>query len=146
MATQDDVKRIALSLPGTAVGETQWGFSIDDGKKSRGWIWLWKERIHPKKARVPNPQVIALRTADIMEKEMLLTSDEEVFFTEPHYDGYPAVLVRLPAVRVSQLRTILIASWRGLAARAIVEAFDAKPTRKPPRTAKRATKTKRSKR
>jgi hypothetical protein len=130
MATQDDVTKIALSLPGTAAGEMQWGFSIDDGKKTRGWIWLWKERIHPKKARVPNPKVIALRTADIVEKEMLLASDEEIFFTEPHYNGYPAVLVRLPAVRVPQLRTILTASWRGLASRALVEALDAKPAKK----------------
>lgn len=44
----------------------------------------WAERIHPKKARVPSAEVIAVRVASQAEKEMLLASDAEMFFTEPH--------------------------------------------------------------
>ena len=63
--------------------------------KGKQFVWVWLERLEPKKARVPNPNVIAVRVADDLDKQVLLASDRSVFFTEPHYDGYPAVLVRL---------------------------------------------------
>jgi hypothetical protein len=50
------------------------------------------ERVELKKARVPNPEVIAVRVADDLDKQVLLASDRTVFFTEAHYDGFPAVL------------------------------------------------------
>lgn len=69
--------------------------------------WSWKERVDPRKARVPNPDVLAVRVADLGIKELLLQSDPRIFFTEPHYDGYPAVLVRLKAITRTELRALL---------------------------------------
>src|SRR4051812_26534120 len=104
MADREDVRRIALSLPETSEAENDFAFSVRDrGKdrgKDRGFVWSWKERIHPKKARVPRSDVLAVRVADLTEKEALLASGSDRFFTEPHYNGYPAVLVRLPLIEV----------------------------------------------
>lgn len=112
MATQADVRRIALALPGAVEDAVHFGFAVQSGSKPRSFVWLWKERVHPRKARVPNPGVLALRVADESEKQLLLAADPAVFFTEPHYNGFPAVLVRLAAVEVDQLRALLTAAWR----------------------------------
>jgi hypothetical protein len=123
MATRDDVRRIARALPETEGDELEW--SVANKGKQRGFVWVWKERVHPKKARVPNPAVLAIRVADLEEKELLLASDDgSKFFTEPHYNGFPAILVRLDAIEVDELEELLIDAWRSLAPKALVEAFD----------------------
>jgi hypothetical protein len=126
MATQADVRRIALSLPETTENEDRFAFSVRNKNKDKGFAWVWLERIHPKKGRVPNPKVLAVRVADEGEKYMLVASDEEKFFTEPHYNGYPAVLIRLPAIRVPELRELITDAWRCMAPPALVAEFDAK--------------------
>ena len=115
MATQADVRRIALSLPGAVQEEGRFAFALPHKGKLRGFVWVWRERVHPKKARVPQPRVLAVRTASLDDKYFLLDSDPEKFFTEPHYNGYPAVLLRLPAVKVRELRGIITEAWRTLA-------------------------------
>ena len=64
-----------------------------------------------------------MRTADLEMKEMLLASAPKVFFTTPHFDGYPAVLVRLPAICVKPLREILDEAWLARAPKRAREAF-----------------------
>ena len=123
MADQDDVRRIALSLPETSEAEDHFAFSVCNKGKQKGFVWAWNERIHPKKPRVPRADVIAIRVANAFDKESLLSLDEEKFFTEPHYNGFPAVLVRLPAVDVNELRDLLVDAWRCQAPKALVEAF-----------------------
>ena len=66
------------------------------------------ERVTPKKPRVPQPKVIAVRVANLVDKDFLLRLNPEQFFTEPHYDGFPAILVRLPAALDSRGRTPLL--------------------------------------
>ena len=124
MADQSDVRRIALTLPGAVEGDTGFAFSVMNKGKAKGFAWVWQERVHPKKARVPNPDVLAVRVADEAEKEELIASDPEAFFTEPHYNGFPAVLVRLAAVDVGELRELLTDAWRCMAPKALVEEFD----------------------
>jgi hypothetical protein len=126
MASQADVRRVAMALPGTVAGKDHFAFSVLNKDKEKGYAWVWKERIHPRKARVPNPEVLAIRVPGLDEKELLLTSDEEKFFTEPHYNGFPAVLVRLRAVRVPELRTLLTMAWRCQAPPALVEEVEGK--------------------
>jgi hypothetical protein len=70
------------------------------------------ERVDPKKARVPQPNVIAVRVASLDDKDVLLALDPAKFFTEPHYKGFPAVLVRLPAVSARELRPLIVEAWR----------------------------------
>jgi hypothetical protein len=115
MATQADVRRIALALPDTVEASGRFAFSVRNRDKLKGFAWVWLERTHPRKARVPQPKVLAVRTASLDDKEFLLAADPTIFFTEPHYNGYPAVLVRLPAVRVPKLRAILTEAWRAQA-------------------------------
>jgi hypothetical protein len=112
MATQADVRRIALSLPETEEAPDRFAFSVRNNGKLKGFLWVWLERVAPKKARVPQPNVIAVRVANLDDKEFLLASDAERFFTEPHYNGYPAVLVRLPNVTAPELRSIITEAWR----------------------------------
>ena len=126
MATQADVRRIALSLPGTVESKTDFAFALMVKEKAKGYAWVWKERVDPKKSRVPNPKVLAVRTASLDDKEFLLRADPKAFFTEPHYNGFPAVLVRLAEIRVPRLREILIEGWRVFAPK--------EPARKAPTT------------
>jgi len=124
MATWSDVRRIALVLPETQEGEDGFGFSVHNGEKWKAFAWTWQERIEAKRPRVPRPDVLVVRVADREEKESLLASDTKVFFTEPHYDGFPAVLVRLPVVRKTQLKELLLDAWRSQAPRRLVKEFD----------------------
>lgn len=125
MANVNDVRRIALSLPEANATRDRFAFCVRRGKKEKAFVWVWNERIAPKKARVPNQGVLAVRVRDLTEKEIVLASDQEKFFTEPHYDGFPAILVRLPAVNVGELRQLITGAWRCQAPRALVNNFEA---------------------
>ena len=117
MATPEDVRRIALGLPETAEGP-DFGFLVD----GKAFVWLWRERIDPKRPRVPNPDVLAIRVAHESEKETLMDMDPAVFFTEPHYKAYPAILVRLPAIGTDLLSVLLTDAWRTRAPKRLREA------------------------
>lgn len=58
MADHADVRRIALGLPDATEGDEPLSFSVRAGAKVRGFAWTWKERVHPRRARVPNPAVL----------------------------------------------------------------------------------------
>ena len=124
MAGQSDVRRIALSLPGTSEGADHFAFSVHSRGKEKGFAWVWMERIRPKKPRVPNPDMLALRVAGQQEKEMLLAADAEKFFTEPHYNGFPAILVRLPAIGIEELAELITDAWRCQAPKALADSFE----------------------
>jgi hypothetical protein len=127
MATQADVRRIALSLPETEEAPNHFAFSVRNKGKLKGFVWVWMERVVPKKPRVAQAKVVAVRVASLDDKDVLLALDPAKFFTEPHYSGFPAVLVRLPAVTVRELRPLITEAWRCQ----VPKALD--PTRKPPR-------------
>lgn len=80
--------------------------------KLKGFAWAWNERIEPKKPRVPNQEVLVVRVASLAEKEELLAADPDKFFTEPHYNGFPAVLVRLPSIDARELAELITDAWR----------------------------------
>jgi hypothetical protein len=121
VADQEDVRRIALSLPETTESEERFAFSVLNKGKQKGFVWAWNERVEPKKPRVPRADVVAIRVIDQDDKAALIASDEEVFFTEPHYNGFPAVLVRLPNVSLEQLEELIVDGWRAQAPRALVK-------------------------
>jgi hypothetical protein len=127
MATQEDVRRIALSLPQASEAAAHFGFGVLSRGKLWGFAWAWNERIEPKKPRVPNPEVLAVRVASVAEKEELLAADPEKFFTEPHCNSFPAVLVRLPAIDGGELAELITDAWRCQAPRALA----AEPGRPP---------------
>jgi hypothetical protein len=112
MATQADVRRIALSLPGAEETGGRFAFSVLNKGKLKGFVWVWMERVTPKKPRVPNPGVIAARVANVGQRDLMISAEPEKFFTEPHYSGFPAVLVRLEAVSVADLKVLIKEAWR----------------------------------
>ena len=126
MADQEDVRRIALSLPGAREGKDYFGFTVENKGKQKGFAWAWNQRVDPKKPRVPRADVLAVRVRDQAEKAALLAGDPERFFTEPHYDGFPAILVRLPRVTLAQLRKLIFDAWQCQAPRQLVKG-DATP-------------------
>src|SRR5437762_13548320 len=103
MADQDDVRRIAMALPETVEHEDRFAFSVPNKGKNKAIAWVWGESVEPKKPRDPNPSVLAVRVANQAEKQMLLAGAEQKVCTEPHYNGFPAALVRLAAIRAAAL-------------------------------------------
>ncbi len=59
----------------------------------------------------PTGPILAVRVPDLLVKEALLQSKPRVYFTTPHFDGYPAVLVRLGAIDRSELEELLAEAW-----------------------------------
>ena len=113
MATEDDVREICASLPGATEGSgEQFGFSVTVKGKAKGFLWSWMERIEPKKARVVNRSVLAVRVPNLLAKDMILQSDPAAFFTEDHYNGFPAVLVRLEAISREDLEPLVVEAWK----------------------------------
>ena len=95
MATDADVKRIALSLPGAEQVPGRFAFAVTNKGRAKSFAWVWMERVNPKKPRVPNFDVVAVRVSSMDEKARLVREDPEALFDEPHYAGFPGLLVRL---------------------------------------------------
>ena len=124
MADLNDVQRIALALPDTSLDDDRIAFSVTNKGKRKGIAWVWMERVQPKKARVPNLSVLAIRVRDLAEKDMLLAARPDTLFTEPHYNGFPAVLIRLAAIDVDELEGLIRNAWCCQAPAALVRGFD----------------------
>ena len=109
-----------MSLPETVETEDHFAFRVRNKAGTKQFAWTWHERVTPGQPRVPRPDVLAVRVKGQAEKEMLLASDAGKFFTEPHYNGFPAVLVRLAAVGEDELRELITDAWRCQAPRDLV--------------------------
>ena len=112
MATWDDVRKIALALPHAKErfqhGSTGWAV------KDKGFAWerpLRKSDLAALGTDAPKGAILAVRTAGLEMKEALLARDPGVYFTTPHFDGYPAVLVRLGRIKVGELRDLVLEAW-----------------------------------
>jgi hypothetical protein len=125
MADLTDVRRIVAELPETSTDEAGTSFSVMNRRQPKGLAWVWMERVDPKKPRKPNPEVLAIRVRDLEDKDRWLAFLPDACFTEPHYNGFPAVLVRLAAIAPNQLRDLLFEAWRCQAPAALVKRFDA---------------------
>jgi hypothetical protein len=112
MPSWDDVVEIGTRLPGVEVGTS---FRTPALRvRGKGMCRLRT-----------NPDALVLRVADMGEREALLQGQPDVFFTTPHYDGYPYVLVRLDRVDPVELSELLEEAWRVFAAKRVVKAYDA---------------------
>ena len=120
MTDEDDVRRIALSLPETTQDPGAFRFLV----RGTGFAWSYMERVDPKRARVRRPDVLAVCVADESDKQSLLAADPAKFFTTAHYDGHKSVLVWLPTIDGDELEELLTDAWRCRAPRALVNHFD----------------------
>lgn len=71
-----------------------------------------------------NPDALVLRVIHMGEREALLQGDPETFFITPHYDGYPAVLVRLDKVDPTELAELLEDAWRTQAPKRLIAQYE----------------------
>lgn len=117
------VRRIAAALPESEDLSTpqELRFAV----RGKPFAWSWLERTEPKGPRHPRLDVLAVR-CPAQEKDAILSSDPGKFFTEDHYRGFPAVLVRLDKISSKELRGLLTAAWRCQAPRALVKAMTTK--------------------
>ena len=113
MATWDDVARIALALPETTE-EQAWG---NRHWKVRGKGFVWERPLRKSDLKVlgdaaPEGPILGARVEHLVAKEALVQDPSKVFFTIPHFDGYPAVLVRLDDVAPADLEELVVDAWR----------------------------------
>ncbi|MEU3642587.1 MmcQ/YjbR family DNA-binding protein [Lentzea sp. NPDC034063] len=118
MATWDDVHRIATSMPD--VTERVREGVVDWRVKDKLFVWerpLRKTDLSALGAAAPSGPILAARVPDLGAKEALLASDHSVYFTTPHFNGYPAILVRLEHIDVGELEELIVEAWHARARR-----------------------------
>ena len=124
MATLDDARRIALSLPDTSE-RISWG-SAHWRVHDRGFVWerpLRKTDLAALGDDAPEGEILGVRVADLEEKDTLIVAEPEVFFTIPHLAGYPAVLVRLEAIELDELTELVTDAWLDRAPKRLRDAY-----------------------
>ena len=70
--------------------------------------------------------VLMFRVADVGVKELIVADDRGIFFTTPHFDGYPAVLMRIPELaRIDreELRDLVVEAWLTRAQKRVAKAW-----------------------
>jgi hypothetical protein len=124
MATWDDVRRIALDLPGTSERASrelsQWRV------RDKGFVWerpLRRADLEALGSAAPDGPILGARVEHLVAKDALLADDPAVYFTTPHFDGYPAVLVRLDRIGVDDLRELIVEAWLCRAPKRVARAF-----------------------
>jgi hypothetical protein len=126
MATLDDVARLAAELPEVTEGERHGNRTWFVGGKAFAWDRPFsKADIRRFGDQVPpDGPILAVRVEDLSEKEAVLAANPDAFFTIPHFDGYPAVLIELPKVSAPALRDAITDAWLACAPPALVRRFD----------------------
>ena len=133
MVSLDEVARIALALPEVAEGERFGGRTWSVAGKVFAW-----ERAFSKadirrfgEAGPPPGPILAVRVADLGEKEAVLAAGHKGFFTIPHFDGYSAVLIQLKAVTKRPLREAIVDGWLACAPPKLADAYVTRADRRP---------------
>jgi len=124
MAGWKDVGRIARALPEsrekTSHGSAAWCV----GDK----MFAWERPLRPADiralgARAPKGPILGVRVAHLLAKEAMLAARPAVCFTTPHFDGYPAVLIRLDKITLADLKSVMQEAWLARAPKRLVRGF-----------------------
>ena len=129
MASWEDVAAVALALPEVAeepsYGERAW--------KVRKKTFAWDRPLRAKEVEhlggfepegaAPSGEILAVRVADEEAKQALVSSEPEIYFTTSHFDGYPAVLIRLERIDRAELEELLIEAWLVQAPKRVAAAY-----------------------
>jgi hypothetical protein len=128
VATWDDVRQCALALPDTTErvsrGNVQWRVH------EKLFVWerpLRRSDLEALGETAPAGPVIAARVEHLVAKEALIAADPAVYFTTPHFDGYPAVLARLDRLSASDLEEFVTEGWLARAPKRLVDEFLSQP-------------------
>ena len=117
MTDLSDVERIALTFPETVCE------GRGCGVRGKGFCWTYMEKVLGQRGRTEHLDVLAVRVANEDEKQALIAADPAKFFTDDHYRGFPAVLVRLPEIDADELAELLEEAWRIKAPKTLLKAF-----------------------
>ena len=124
MADWDDVRRLALALPetseGTSYGSRSWKV------RGRGFVWerpLRAGDLAELGDRAPDGPILGARVEDLGAKEALLRGAPEFCFTTSHFDGHPAVLVRLQEIALDELHELIAEAWLARAPRRLAREY-----------------------
>jgi hypothetical protein len=125
VATWDDVRAIALRLPETSEqvsrGLATWKV------RDKSFVWerpLRKADLLALGGAAPTGPILGARVEHLIAKEALLADDPGVFFTTPHFDGYPAaILVRLDEIAVEDLEEVIVEAWLARAPRRLAQEY-----------------------
>jgi hypothetical protein len=113
MATVEDAARVATGLPEVTVGERH-------GNRTwfvAGKAFAWERPFSKADIRrfgdqaPPDGPILAVRVADLGEKEAILAANTAAFFTIPHFNGYAAVLIQLRKASAKALREVITDGW-----------------------------------
>jgi hypothetical protein len=124
VATWDDVRRLALALP-----DTSEGVSRDLRRwlvKDKGFVWerpLRRSDLEALGDAAPDGPILGARVEHLVAKDALLADDPSVYFTTPHFDGYPAVLVRLEEIGLEDLEELVVEAWLARAPKRLVKDY-----------------------
>ena len=112
MATWEDVRHIALALPETSEGVSRGLASWR--VRDKAFVWerpLRRADLLALGEDAPAGPILGARVEHLVAKEALLADDPAVFFTTPHFDGYPAILVRLENIAGEELKEVIVEAW-----------------------------------
>jgi hypothetical protein len=124
MATWDDVARLALALPGTderlSREHRQWRV------KDKLFVWerpLRRSDLAALGDAAPNGPILGARVEHVGAKEALVQDPSRLYFTTPHFEGYPAILVRLEPIGLEELEELVIEAWLARAPARLMKAY-----------------------
>jgi hypothetical protein len=124
VATWDDVRGRALAMPeATEVvsrGKTQWRV------KDKLFVWerpLRRSDLEALGDPAPAGPILGARVEHLVAKDALVADDSGVFFTTPHFDGYPAILVQLDRIAPADLEEVVVEAWLARAPKRLVKAY-----------------------
>jgi hypothetical protein len=125
MATWEDVSRLALAMP-EAVESTSHG---NRAWKVKDKLFVWERPLRQSDLNAlgdaaPGGAILGARVEHLIAKEALIADDPSVFFTTPHFDGYPAVLIRLDAISTEILEEVVVEAWLARAPKRLAERFN----------------------
>ena len=125
VATVDTARDIALGLPEVTEGERFGNLTWSVRRKAFAWDRPFSKADLRRfgDAAPPSGPILAVRVADLAEKEAVLAAGGPAFFTIPHFDGYSAVLIQLRLVTAKALREAITDGWLACAPPKLAEQY-----------------------
>ncbi len=123
MATWEDVRRLTSALP-----ESSESPGDEPAWKVKDKLYAWERPLRRSDLEAlgdaaPTGPILGVRVPDLGAKEALLADDPDIYFTTPHFNGYPAVLVRLGSIGVAELQELLREAWASRAPKRLAETY-----------------------
>ncbi len=112
VASWEDVRRVALSLPDT--GERFMHGSQGWHVHTKGFVWerpLRKADLRALGDAAPRGPILGVRVEHLQAKEALIADAPDIYFTTPHFDGHASVLVRLERIPLDELQELIVEAW-----------------------------------